>query len=115
MVGHYTADKPCELPKVLRQLERIDGMLARDKDHYLPLHYVIRPVLGALSNLANEETETKAQISQQSYLLYSELYKAFSQSLPQLIEVVHSLKPKSTRHVPRVGAETQANSALQRI
>jgi hypothetical protein len=87
---HHTEGKKCDVEGTLKRLSRIDRLLVREESNYLPLHYLTGPILGLLSRSVGK-TESQADVSHYSYLLYLELYRAFSSAVPLLEELIDSL------------------------
>ncbi len=109
---HHTRGKECALPGTLERLNRIDQMLVREQKNYLPLHYLTVPILGFLSNRARQ-AENPTAGSHYSYLLYLELYKAFSRSLPLLTELIRSLESGRNSREAMVGVRPTVETQVR--
>jgi hypothetical protein len=111
---HYTQGKACDLPGTLQRLDRIDKMLIREEQNYLPLHYLTGPILGLLSNMARK-AGSQADASHYSYLLYLELYRAFSRSLPLLGELIDSLDSYNKCREAVVSAQPATGAQISQL
>jgi hypothetical protein len=96
---HHRGTKTCDLPAILERLNRIDQTLVREEQNYLPLHYLTAPILGLLSGRA-KKSDDQEEVCHYSYLLYLELYRAFTGSLPLLKELIKTLDTDRKDYTP---------------
>jgi len=106
---HHKGTKTCDFQGTLERLHRIDQMLVREEQRYLPLHYLTAPILGLLSSQA-KKSDNEEEVCHYSYLLYLELYRAFYRSLPLLKELIDALDSgaKGYTAISRVRPEADA-------
>lgn len=106
---HHKGTKSCHVRRVLEKLNRIDQMLVREEQNYRPLHYLTSPILGLLSSQAKKSDEP-LEVSHYSYVLYRELNRAFSRSLPLLDQLIEALESTSIQDPPLAkGAESMTD------
>jgi len=111
---HYIRNKPCDLASTLKRLDRIDQMLVREEKNYIPLHYLTAPILGVLSNQSSK-SENPVDLAHYSHLLYLELYRAFSRSLPLLGEVIEALDSGTKNRQIMSGTEPTAGVQISQV
>jgi len=111
---HHKRGKKIDLPSTLNRLKKVDQMLVTEEPNYRPLHYLTGPILGLLSNMARK-AGNQAEASHYSYLLYLELYRAFSRSLPLLKELIDSLDSYQDCHQGMIGIQPALDARLGQL
>lgn len=92
LVDYFAKGKPCNLPQILRQMDKLDARFDRVKGELLLLEYVLGPVTAMIKFAPVRSAQAELAVAQQCVSLYSQMLLAFQDTLPFLNEAIEAME-----------------------